>query len=105
MPAQTDPNQGHPMQRHTATPFRRSLIKAAIALAMCSAPLAHAEPDGAAQPGDDFFGYVNADWLKTAQIPADRSRWGIAAELAELNNQRLLKLIEEAGRNAGGEAK
>jgi endothelin-converting enzyme/putative endopeptidase len=91
------------MQVHT--PFRRSLLKAAIALAICGVPLAHAQQDAVPKPGDDFFGYVNADWLKSAQIPADRSRWGIAGELGELNNQRLLKLIEEAGHNATGEAK
>ncbi|MFA9218532.1 MAG: hypothetical protein ACEQSK_15720 [Sphingomonadaceae bacterium] len=91
------------MQVHT--PFRRNLFKAAIALALCAGPLAHAAPDPALRPGDDFFGYVNGDWLKTVQIPADRSRWGIAGELAELNNQRLLKLIEEAGRNASAEAR
>ena len=91
------------MQTHT--PFRRNLIKAAVALALCAAPLAYAAPDGAVLPGDDFFGYVNGDWLKTVQIPADRSRWGIAGELGELNNQRLLKLIEDAGHDATGEAR
>ena len=91
------------MQVHT--PFRRNLIKAAIALALCSAPLAYATPDAAVLPGDDFFGYVNGDWLKTVQIPADRSRWGISAEMTEQTNQRLLKLIEGAGHNATGEAK
>ncbi len=91
------------MQVHT--PFRRTLIKAAIALAMGSAAPAYAAPAAAVLPGDDFFGYVNGDWLKTVQIPADRSRWGIAAEMSELTNQRLLKLIEEAGQHATGEAK
>ena len=54
------------MQVHT--PFRRNLIKAAIALALCSAPLAYATPDAAVLPGDDFFGYVNGDWLSLIHI-------------------------------------
>jgi endothelin-converting enzyme/putative endopeptidase len=99
------------MQVHT--PFRRQVMQAAIALALCGAPLLYAtaaEPSAATapsavQPGDDFFGYVNGDWLKTVQIPADRSRWGVAAEMTELTNQRILKLIEDASHNATGEAK
>ncbi|KQV78605.1 peptidase M13 [Massilia sp. Root351] len=46
------------------------------------------------QPGDDFFAYANADWLKSAQIPADRGSWSSMAQLAEETNQRIIKLVE-----------
>ncbi|MBA5637025.1 M13 family metallopeptidase [Duganella sp. LX20W] len=45
-------------------------------------------------PGDDFFDYVNGDWLKSVEIPADRSSWGVAAKLVEDTNARIVKLIE-----------
>ncbi|WP_435129061.1 M13 family metallopeptidase [Mycoplasma sp. 6243] len=39
---------------------------------------------------DDFYEYVNAEWLKTAKIPEDRSSIGSFVEL-ELNLEKLLK--------------
>ena len=33
--------------------------------------------DRSVAPGDDFFAYANGTWLKTTEIPADRSAWGI----------------------------
>jgi putative endopeptidase len=32
--------------------------------------------DKTIQPGDDFWRYADGNWMKTNQIPADRSRWG-----------------------------
>src|SRR4029079_3411246 len=32
--------------------------------------------DRSIAPGDDFFRYAGGTWLKTAQIPPDRSSWG-----------------------------
>ena len=32
--------------------------------------------DKAVRPGDDFFAYANGNWVKTAEIPADRSSIG-----------------------------
>lgn len=70
------------------------------------APL-HAEPAGAhgidmtgidasAAPGDDFFLYANGAWLKSAEIPADRSSWGAGAILAEQAAKETRELIEAA---------
>src|ERR1700752_4186986 len=47
-------------------------------------------------PGDDFFRYANGAWLKSAEIPADRSSYGTGAVLAELNTQRTVALIKGA---------
>ncbi|MBS0591650.1 MAG: M13 family metallopeptidase, partial [Proteobacteria bacterium] len=50
----------------------------------------------AVKPGDDFFDYANGAWIKTNEIPADRSSWGAWGVLAERNNQRVRDLIEGA---------
>jgi len=72
-----------------------------------SAPPTHgldlAGIDHTVQPGVDFFEYANGTWLKSAQIPADRSTYGIDAMLVELTNKRTVALIQEA--DAHGAAK
>jgi len=59
------------------------------------------------RPGDDFFAWANGGWLAKTEIPADRSSWGAMASLAEETNQRIVKLIEDAGKdkNASAEAR
>src|SRR5207244_2431639 len=47
-------------------------------------------------PGDDFFAYANGAWIKSTDIPADRSSYGSAAALNELTLQRIADLIREA---------
>jgi putative endopeptidase len=49
--------------------------------------------DKAVAPGDDFFRYANGTWLKTAEIPADRSSWGASSVLEELTAKRVADLI------------
>jgi putative endopeptidase len=44
--------------------------------------------DKSVKPGDDFFGFVNGNWARTTQIPADRSSYGGFAVLAELSEAR-----------------
>ena len=53
--------------------------------------------DKSIAPGDDFFGYANGLWLKSAAIPPDRASWGAGQELVEKTNKRLAELIAEAG--------
>ena len=50
--------------------------------------------DKAVQPGDDFDGYANGAWRKTAEIPADRSSTGVFVEVNELAEQRNKELIQ-----------
>jgi predicted metalloendopeptidase len=58
-------------------------------------------------PGDDFFNYVNGDWIARTPIPADRSAWSAGAELSEATNARIAKMIESiaADKTAKGEAR
>lgn len=58
------------------------------------------------KPGDDFDAYANGGWLKSTDIPADKSRWGVVGEVAELTNQRVVKLVvEAASRPSGSDAR
>ena len=52
--------------------------------------------DSAIKPGDDFFRYANGAWLKRTEIPADRSNWGMHAELAERTLLQLRAIMEDA---------
>ena len=65
-----------------------------------TAPAAHgidlAAIDRSVAPGDNFFAYANGTWLKTTEIPSDRSSYGIGPMLTELTNQRTAALIKEA---------
>jgi putative endopeptidase len=47
-------------------------------------------------PGDDFYAYANGGWMKTTEIPADRSSYSNAANLTELTAQRVNELLKAA---------
>ena len=57
--------------------------------------------DRSVRPGDDFFSYVNGSWVKTAEIPADRSSWGVFSQLREVADKRTADLIKTAGASQG----
>lgn len=96
-------------------------IKSALMLALCGAACMAAPAQaagqapatattasaGVVQPGDDFFAYVNGDWLASTEIPADRSSWGAFAVLAEATDARIAKMIEAlaADNQASGDAR
>ena len=60
--------------------------------------------DPKTRPGDDFYRYVNGGWIDGAEIPADKSSWGVGAILAEATNERVADLIREAAKNSGASA-
>jgi putative endopeptidase len=45
---------------------------------------------------DDFFTYLNGEWLRTAEIPADKSSWGTFAKMRDDLNPQLQSIIESA---------
>ena len=63
--------------------------------------------DRAVLPGNDFFHYANGTWLKTTEIPADRSAYGTGPILSELTAKRTADLVTEAASKAaaGSDAK
>jgi putative endopeptidase len=87
---------------------------AAVALAACTPPgsetSAPSKPkigtwgydnafaDQTVKPGDDFFRYALGGWLKTAQIPADRTFTGADLKLVEQAEADVRDIITEASK-------
>src|SRR5438105_9458768 len=62
--------------------------------------------DRSVKPGDDFFRYANGGWIKSTEIPPDRSSWSNGGMLTEVTAKRVSDLIQEAAQGASsGEAK
>lgn len=53
--------------------------------------------DASVKPGDDFFAYANGGWIKSDEIPADRSYSGVNLELDRQNEDRLKQLVAALG--------
>jgi putative endopeptidase len=51
--------------------------------------------DRSVQPGDDFFRYSNGEWLKTAEIPSDRSAAGAGFEMVIRNEGRMKEIVAD----------
>ena len=49
--------------------------------------------DHAVKPGDEFFDYANGNWLKTTQIPPDRSSTGTFLQVYQLAEKQTSQLI------------
>ena len=47
------------------------------------------------KPGDDFFKYANGSWLKTVEIPADRSGYGSFDILRERSDDQVHAILNE----------
>jgi predicted metalloendopeptidase len=51
--------------------------------------------DRTVNPGDDFYAYANGGWLKTAEIPADRSSAGAWLDSQLRTDERLRTIVAE----------
>lgn len=49
------------------------------------------------EPGDDFYQYVNKDWLAANNLPPDKVSIGAAEELTEKSDADVRTMIEEIG--------
>jgi putative endopeptidase len=56
--------------------------------------------DRSVRPGVDFDAYANGAWMKTAEIPADRSATGPAVRLIELSQQRTKAILDDLAGDA-----
>lgn len=49
--------------------------------------------DKTVRPQDDFFSFVNGNWVKTAEIPSDKASWGSFNELREKTDDASLDIL------------
>ncbi|MEX5745694.1 M13 family metallopeptidase [Massilia sp. X63] len=56
--------------------------------------LEYVEPS--VRPQDDFFQHLNGKWLKTVEIPADKSSWGAFHKLHDDTQPQLRAIIERS---------
>lgn len=56
--------------------------------------------DTSISPGDDFFAYVNGNWIKNNEMPADKSRYGTFDMLRDQSQDTVKTIIE---RSASGD--
>ena len=52
--------------------------------------------DTTARPGDNFQRYINGQWIKSTEIPADKSSYGIGYIVHEEAEDNVKKIIEES---------
>ncbi|WP_159628407.1 M13 family metallopeptidase [Massilia puerhi] len=112
------------MKRHLLSTLTLSLMAAFAMPAMAAAPAdtapaAASAPAGAisgidtqyidssVRPQDDFFAHLNGKWLKTTEIPGDKSSWGTFIKLRDDTTPQLHAIIEKAQKDAkaGGETR
>ena len=84
------------------------LKKMLLALVSCFLLVAFSEPpksgidldnfDKSVRPQDDFFEFVNGQWLKTTEMPADKSTYGAFVQLIDESEKNLRAIIEEAAK-------
>lgn len=102
----------------TLTTKSTSLVALAVAVALgtaaCSEPQTTSEPtaqtethdqlnsgielnnmDTSVRPQENFFRYINGEWLERTEIPSDRARWGSFDELRERAEQQVLEIVTE----------
>jgi len=60
--------------------------------------------DKSVAPGASFFQYTDGGWLKTAEIPADKSNYGMFTALADRSDERTRQIVETATGPAGSDA-
>ena len=64
-----------------------------VASAQTAMGIDPANMDRSVKPGDDFYSYANGSWMKTAEIPADRSSIGGFYIADQQTERRLIELI------------
>jgi putative endopeptidase len=57
--------------------------------------------DKSVAAGDDFYAYANGGWMKTTQIPADRSNFGAFSVLAQQAQKDTRDIVEAAANDPG----
>jgi putative endopeptidase len=88
------------VKRHLLSTLTLSVMAAfatAADTAQPSAPISGIDTqfiDASVRPQDDFFTHLNGKWLKTTDIPNDKSSWGTFAKLRDDTLPQLRGIIE-----------
>ena len=53
------------------------------------------EFDRSINPADDFFSFVNGNWIKANPIPPEESRWGSFDVLQREAEENLKKIVDD----------
>ena len=56
--------------------------------------------DSSFKPNDNFFLYVNNNWIKNNPIPDDMSRWGMFNILHESNKKKIKDILTDEKLNS-----
>lgn len=62
-----------------------------------------ANMDLTVKPGDNFYLYVNGNWIKNTPVPASKTRWGSFDQLADESSKALKGLLQDASRYKGAD--
>jgi len=79
------------------------LLMLALALVACQSPKSGIDTslmDTTVRPQDDFYRYMNGTWLKSYEIPADKSNYGTFTKLADDAEANLRVIVESAANGA-----
>ena len=52
-------------------------------------------------PAIDFYMFVNGGWMRSTEIPEDRSSWGSFHELSRDTDEKVLGILDEELGQAG----
>ncbi len=63
-----------------------------------------ANMDPSVKPGDNFYLYVNGNWVKNTPVPGSKTRWGSFDILTEESSKALRGLLQDAAANPGSNA-
>ena len=86
----------------------RLVLGCGIAVAASGPGLDLAGIDRSVAPGDDFFAHANGGWIKSTEIPPDKSSYGAGSIVFDRTNERTAELIRKAESEkpkAGSEAR
>lgn len=57
--------------------------------------------DKSVRPQDDIFRTANGHWLKSTEIPADKSAYGVVAQLRDQSDARVRQIVESLAKTRG----
>ena len=79
--------------------MRRILVGTAMVCVCCGSAVAQKLDmttfDKATRPQDDFFQYVNGEWLKRTMIPGNEQRYGVFNEIGDRNRDIMKAIMDD----------